>query len=813
MRQRIAVFFTMACLAIQASMALGAEPPKLDTGSISLDETWTQVVVDEQYSSMVVVTTPIYGNDMPPAVVRVRSIAANSFEMKLQRLDKITTPLTAIEVNYVVVEEGIYTQQDHGITMEAVKVDSTITDNNSSWKAEAQSYQNTYSNPVVLGQVISSNDENFSIFWSHGGRRTAKPSASNLYVGKHVAEDSNRTRVTEQLGYIVIESGQGIVGDYKIFAAVGADTVKGVADGTGKYNYAVTEIAEPVSAIATLTAMDGNNGGWAVLASPITAGNITLAIDEDQFKDTERKHTSEQVSYLVFEDYIPIEERIDLTLITDLNLKACVETEVNQLGLKRKIDLINLNCNTAVTDLAGLEQFSELQSISVSSSANTASLSALLDLQNLNSVNGIMTAQNGCDEIASLTAIVQSNVDFVNNPSAMNSFIASVPNSCLMPEDYTGPVVAKTVLVDNGFSQCNFDVFDEATQTFRKAIFAAEATDLYCPQGGVEITSLEGLEYFSSLKNVYLSQTVAVDSLEPLLNLSSLERVQGFMNAAHGCDDIAGIAGNVQANAAVSTEPWLLNDFLSEVPNGCVMPEGYTGPLAAKSVLTDSALSQCILNVHDDVTNMMTAAVFAGEATDLNCQGGPEEVSSLVGLEHFTSLERVFFSQATIVDSLSPLANATQLVFVSGVMSASHGCDDLAAIAGSVQANAAVSTEPWLLNEFLSEVPNGCVMPEGYTGPLAAKSVLTDSALSQCILNVHDDVTNMMTAAVFAGEATDLNCQGGPEEVSNLAGLEHFTSLERVFFSQATIVDSLSPLANATQLVFVSGVMSASHGC
>ena len=50
-----------------------------------------------------------------------------------------------------------------------------------------------------------------------------------------------------------------------------------------------------------VSAMDGGNGGWAVLygAAPVSASSLNLAIDEDQANATERRHSAEQVAYLV----------------------------------------------------------------------------------------------------------------------------------------------------------------------------------------------------------------------------------------------------------------------------------------------------------------------------------------------------------------------------------------------------------------------------------------------------------------------------------------------------------------------------------
>ena len=36
-------------------------------------------------------------------------------------------------------------------------------------------------------------------------------------------------------------------------------------------------------------------------ASPVSASTLSLAYDEDQAKDSERRHTTEQVAYIVFE--------------------------------------------------------------------------------------------------------------------------------------------------------------------------------------------------------------------------------------------------------------------------------------------------------------------------------------------------------------------------------------------------------------------------------------------------------------------------------------------------------------------------------
>jgi hypothetical protein len=49
--------------------------------------------------------------------------------------------------------------------------------------------------------------------------------------------------------------------------------------------------------------MDAADGGWPVLYGPnaVRPSQLRLAIDEDWYLYSERKHTTEQVFYIVFE--------------------------------------------------------------------------------------------------------------------------------------------------------------------------------------------------------------------------------------------------------------------------------------------------------------------------------------------------------------------------------------------------------------------------------------------------------------------------------------------------------------------------------
>jgi hypothetical protein len=204
-------------------------------------------------------------------------------------------------VHYTVVEAGVYNVAEHGVKMEAVKVTSSVTDHKDSWEGVAQSYANSYSQPVVVGQVMTYNDSRLSSFWTRGASREEPPTSSTLYVGKHVGEASATDRNDETLGYIVIESGSGTIDGVGFAAGVGDSTVQGPDNGAPA-SYALSGLASASAAAVSSAGMSGRDGAWPVLAgsTPVTASQLRLFAEEDQLADAERSHAAERMAYLVF---------------------------------------------------------------------------------------------------------------------------------------------------------------------------------------------------------------------------------------------------------------------------------------------------------------------------------------------------------------------------------------------------------------------------------------------------------------------------------------------------------------------------------
>ncbi|UCG12115.1 MAG: hypothetical protein JSU72_16660 [Deltaproteobacteria bacterium] len=309
--------------------------PKLWTGTVTArTDQWTTVPVGQNYIDMVVICTPNYDITInTPVTAQVKDALDDTFDVKIAPavfgLSEFEPPWTA-EVHCMAVEAGVYTETEHGVKMEAVKYTSTVTDRNGSWNGQLQTYANAYQNPVVLGQVMTYNCSDlgagedrchctvdimnpgcyWNVFWSRSASSAKNPpnnTTNEFSTGKHVGEDTWSWVNDETIGYIVIEAGEGTIGTTRYYAGLGSDSIRGVGN-SPPYTYVLSGLSfQPSTAILSQAAMDGGNGGWAILYgdNPIRANgsNIELrtAIEEDWSLDSERKHTTEQVSFFVSE--------------------------------------------------------------------------------------------------------------------------------------------------------------------------------------------------------------------------------------------------------------------------------------------------------------------------------------------------------------------------------------------------------------------------------------------------------------------------------------------------------------------------------
>lgn len=264
---------------------------------VTADGSPTTFTFTNTYCSPVVVCTILHANNTLSVLPRVSNVTRTGFDLRLQNPRDL--PVLAESVSVVVVEEGAWTID--GMAIEAQTYTSTVTDRKRSWIGEARTYGNTYTAPVVIGQVMSENDPDWSVFWCRGARRQDSPSPTVLFTGKHVGEDTDRTRADETVGFIVVESGHRTIlgGAVELEAAVGADSVNHTST---TYTWLAPFSVAPSLAISAIAGEDGGDGAWAVLddmsATGLGAGFFVL---EDLIGDGERTHTRERLGYLAID--------------------------------------------------------------------------------------------------------------------------------------------------------------------------------------------------------------------------------------------------------------------------------------------------------------------------------------------------------------------------------------------------------------------------------------------------------------------------------------------------------------------------------
>jgi len=291
------------------------EPPgvslRLWKGTVRTDA-WTLVALNnvDYGTEMVPICTPLYDVvALGPMVARVRNASGSSFEVGLGRpwFGAFPGDDGSAEVQCMVVRAGVY--DEPGFRMEAVRLDGfAAKDDSTSWAGQARAYAQAYLQPVVVGQVLSPAGSGapgeigvWSVFWARGATSLDPPSATQLFVGRHTAEDPT-ARSPESIAYVVIESGTGWLGVRPYVAALGVESIRGVDDAP-PYVYPLAWTRNAAThAIASSAGMDGLEGGWPILygADAVQAGELHLAIDEDWWWDPERSHTTEQVGYIVF---------------------------------------------------------------------------------------------------------------------------------------------------------------------------------------------------------------------------------------------------------------------------------------------------------------------------------------------------------------------------------------------------------------------------------------------------------------------------------------------------------------------------------
>ncbi len=269
---------------------------QIEVGSVSTDENWTTVNLNNAYSHPVIVASYQETNNTLPASVRIRNSKANSFEIRLQ--NPSGSNLSNDKIIYLVMEEGVWILD--GIKIEAHKYDTNTVGSKGNWSYDVKTYNHSFStNPIVLHQVMTYNDPNWiTTYVSSNGSRSSPPGISDFAIALNGAEAVS-SHGTETIGWIAIErDSTGIIEgtDFETYRT--SDSVQGHDNGCNVFSYQNTYSVAPL-VLTFQEEMDGNDGSWGVLCSN-SATQAGLHCEEDQVSDSDRSHTTETFSFIAF---------------------------------------------------------------------------------------------------------------------------------------------------------------------------------------------------------------------------------------------------------------------------------------------------------------------------------------------------------------------------------------------------------------------------------------------------------------------------------------------------------------------------------
>jgi hypothetical protein len=125
----------------------------LEIGEVQINHNWQYVELQQPFKIPIVIAKSISLNDGDPAVIRIRNVDENGFEIRVQEWDYLDGTHAEETVSYLVMEPGSYTLDD------GTKVEAGMFETNKTKGFEMVSFSQSFQEiPVVVTSVQSVNE-------------------------------------------------------------------------------------------------------------------------------------------------------------------------------------------------------------------------------------------------------------------------------------------------------------------------------------------------------------------------------------------------------------------------------------------------------------------------------------------------------------------------------------------------------------------------------------------------------------------------------------------------------------------------------
>ena len=255
----------------------------LEFGEVEVDHNWKTVTLNRIFDDPVVIAGAMSYEGSDPAVIRVRNVNRNSFEVRIQEWDYLNQNHTTERVGYIVIESGSY-ELPGGTRVEAGRFEANAV----SSFASVQFEKPFGTTPVVLAATTSVR-ENDAV-----SMRLRNISTTKFDYRIQEQEVNSKQHISEEAGYIAWEPSAGTLDGFVFEIGRTSNSVTHIFQAMSFY----APFSSPPIFVAGMQTTDGGDTA-AVRWQNKQAGGIEVKVEEEQSKDTETNHTTEVMGYMV----------------------------------------------------------------------------------------------------------------------------------------------------------------------------------------------------------------------------------------------------------------------------------------------------------------------------------------------------------------------------------------------------------------------------------------------------------------------------------------------------------------------------------
>ena len=262
----------------------------IEIGEVSVGDEWKPVTLSNTFTDPIVVLKPASLNDTSSAVIQMRSVSAQSFEVRIREWDYVVAmegdggQHEEEQVSYVVMERGSYTLDD-GTRVEAGRFDTDV--------LSASFTQTFVTAPVVISSIVTNNDAEDTpaiIQMSNVG-------ITGFDYKLQEEELNDQVHAVETVSFIAWEASEGIQNGIKFEVGKVTDALPeqtALVEFSGSYASSPRFIAD----------IQTTNGGVANLRwENKTATDVDLLIDQEESLQNPTSTSKEDIGYLLLSTF------------------------------------------------------------------------------------------------------------------------------------------------------------------------------------------------------------------------------------------------------------------------------------------------------------------------------------------------------------------------------------------------------------------------------------------------------------------------------------------------------------------------------